>query len=144
MGDSLSGPFSLQLGFRAWLSSFPGVRKFMNAPPWPLYCSDNGQVAPWAANCAPAFICKDKEPMAGWKCHGSRSSHIDLGGRQQKNKLTFIYLYFLEIFFLIKELNESNPTGFRGSPAQPQISSLSVGSVMERLEIQLRASLGFP
>ena len=104
VGDSLSGPFSLQLGFRAWLSSFPGVRKFMNAPPWPLYCSDNSQVAPWAANCAPAFIYKDKEPVAGWKCHGSRSSHTDLGERQQKNKLTLIYLYFLEKNFLNKRI----------------------------------------
>lgn len=130
--DSLSGPFSLQLGFRAWLSSFPGVRKFLNAPPWPLFCSDNGQVAAWAVICAPAFICKDKESIGGWKCHSSRSSHIDLGDRQQRNKLTLIYLYFLN-----KELNRKQSCGFPWKPSPAEISSLSVGPpVMEQLEIQ--------
>ena len=100
-------------------------------------------VAQRAQDCALEFIYKTKNPSLAARCHGSRCSHPDPREKQSENKLTLICLYFLEIFFLIKELNESSSGGFHGSSAQPQNSSLSVALVMELLWV-LKASLGFP
>ena len=141
-GQSLWALFS-PTGLQSVTFSFPGVRKFRSAPPRPLYCSGNSQVAPWAQNCVPALICKDNPPLAG----GARLPQEPRGSRRkttEKETDIDVSLFSRNLKNKIKELNESNPAGFRGSPAQPEISSPSVGLVMEGLEVQLRAPLGFP